>query len=173
MRSRSTDLLAQLATGILPIQPSQGADRPSSFTFETMLQEARAGNLRSGLPVINAPDAGFTVSELEFFAPIVDAAQAAGVRNVAIAFGRRLAIVNTEHRRAQEVPETLDTSITPGDIITTIDGLVQVGQPTAQHPPAEPEQRGHTPAHGRAAQVLGHHPAVAELLAGAEPHPRS
>jgi hypothetical protein len=133
-----------------------------------MLGLARRGELRSGLPVMNAEGASFTPEQLEIFAPIADAAQASGVRNVAIAFGRRLAIVSIEHRRAQEVPVMPDSSITPGDIITSIDGLVQVGMPASHaDDPAEPEQSGHYSAQGRAASVLGLHPAVAELLAGA------
>ena len=172
MRTSSTNLLHQLGSGVIPIDLPAATPRSDAMSFSAMLSDVQAGRIASGLPVNNAPDASFTQNDLELFARIADAAQAAGVNHVAVAIGSRIAIVNVEQRQAQEVPAVLpDQTITPGDIQIGIDGMVLVlREQESDTTPAEPGRQMTHVAQGRAHAIPMSHPAVAELLAGAETH---
>jgi hypothetical protein len=171
VRTTGSQLLKQLGSGVIPIDIPTSVSRGGTIPFIIALDEAQQGRLRSGLPVTNAPGASFEPHELALFAQVADAAEAAGVQNVAVVFGNSLARVNIEHRHAQDVPAVLDHSIAPSDVLTQIDGLVKVLiEEQDQNSPAETGNIGQHAAHGRALSVLNHHPAVAELLAGGETH---
>lgn len=170
MRTGSTNLLQQLGSGVIPVDLPGLTPRNDSLSFDAMLREAGAGRIASGLPVTNAHDTSFEAQDLELFAHLADAAQAAGVGHLAVALGRRFAIINIELRRAQEVPGILaDQIVTPHDIRTGIDGLVVVlRDEESGSTPAESGRQSQRTAHGRAVAIPMSHPAVAELLAGVE-----
>lgn len=89
---------------IAPARSGASGSNPAGLEFATMLDQARAGTLDSGLPVRIAKSSGVKLSDeqLARLAPVVDRLHAGGASHALIAIDGRLVKVDVITREVRE-----------------------------------------------------------------------
>lgn len=128
-----SDLLRVLGSAIRP--DGAAAERPAAGreAFEQLLDDARAGQLDTGLPVSVADGANVELSETQLaaLATLVDRAHAEGATRMAVLVDGKALDVDVLSR---QVLGELD--LADGNVMTGIDGVVRLNPP--QDPGALP-----------------------------------
>lgn len=116
----------------LETAPARAALHPGGAggaDFASLLEEARAGSLETGLPVSVASGSGIELSaaQLERLAPLVDRAHAAGATRIVVLMDGMAMDVDVLSRRVLG-----EASLESGRVLTGIDGIVRVEGATAE-----------------------------------------
>lgn len=98
--SDSVTLLRMLGSGVVPADRPQASADPRSLDFAALLEQARAGGVRSGLTVSVDPavDLELDHDRLERLSQIADLAQAQGLDRVLIIDGPHRLVLDVERR---------------------------------------------------------------------------
>lgn len=118
------DLLRVLGSAIRPDGAADLRDAGTAEAFDTLLEQAQAGSLQTGLPVSVAAGVGVALDESQLgeLSRIVDRAHADGATRIAVLLDGKALDVDVLSRR---VLGELDLS--DGRVMTGIDGVVQLG----------------------------------------------
>lgn len=119
------DLLRVLGSGVRP-EVSGGADRPAEGPdFQTLLAQARAGSLETGLPVTIADGVGLELSDeqLTRLGRVVDRAHAEGATRIVVMMDGAALDVDVLSRRVLG-----EADLSGGRVVTGIDGFVRLGE---------------------------------------------
>jgi hypothetical protein len=107
--------------------------------FQTLLAQARAGGLDTGLPVTVADGAGVSLdaSQLARLGSVVDRAHAEGATRILVMLDGRALDVDVLSRRVLG-----EADLTGGRVLTGIDGFVRLGEGEGVAPPMLPLPSG-------------------------------
>ena len=121
MTTSSVDLLARLASGVVPDRHAGTASTPvESASFATLLDSARSGNVHSGLPV-DLPKAygvSLTNDQADALSRAVDAAAASGSDRLLAVVDDQLLHVDVQSR------SVIGTSEASADVVTDINSVI-------------------------------------------------
>lgn len=121
MQAQAADLLKVLGSGV---RPGAGAPTaPAAAGFAELLEQARAGQLETGLPVSVAQGAGLSLSpgQLDGLAKAVDRAHAEGATRIVVLMDGMSLDVDVLGRRVLGAAD-----LSGGRVLTGIDGLVRL-----------------------------------------------
>ena len=119
------DLLRLLSSGPRPDGASPGVRAEPAQDFQTLLAQARAGGLETGLPVSVADGAGVSLdaAQLERLGAVVDRAHAEGATRILVMLDGRALDVDVLSRRVLG-----EADLAGGKVLTGIDGFVRLGE---------------------------------------------
>lgn len=120
------DLLRALGSGVTPVGRAESQSRTAAADFSSLLDRARAGEIRSGLTVTAHPDLGVELGpeQAETLSRIADLAQAQGVGRVLVTDGTNRFILDVESRVLAE-----GAPADGGGLVTGIDAAVHLDEP--------------------------------------------
>ncbi|MCL4220540.1 MAG: hypothetical protein KJZ65_04135 [Phycisphaerales bacterium] len=98
--SDSVTLLRMLGSGVVPTERVPSGADPRSLAFAALLEQARAGAVRSGLTVSVDPDLRLELDhdKIEQLSQIADLAQAQGLDRVLVIDGSHRLVLDVERR---------------------------------------------------------------------------
>jgi len=124
MSPSPVELLRMLGSGLRPDGASARGPEPA-MDFQTLLAQARAGGLETGLPVTVADGAGVSLdaSQLARLGSVVDRAHAEGATRILVMLDGRALDVDVLSRRVLG-----EADLAGGKVLTGIDGFVRLGE---------------------------------------------
>lgn len=125
MTPSAADLLRVLGSGVRPDGGASGARPSDGPDFESLLAQARAGSLETGLPVSVADGAGVELDDAQLarLGRVVDRAHAEGASRVVVMMDGMTLDVDVLSRRVLG-----EADLGGGRVLTGIDGLVRLGE---------------------------------------------
>lgn len=145
----STMLLRMLGSGVVPTERVRPAPAdPRSLDFASLLDRARAGEVRSGLSVTVDPDLDISLGPetIELLSQVADSAQAQGFERVLVLDGSNKLVLDVERRTI-----TGRVDVAEGELLSGFDAVVQLPEQDASETSGQSDQ---TPATISGARLL-------------------
>jgi len=186
VESIAETLLRRLGSGVRPDGAAPARARPpvDQAAFAALLQQARAGALGSGRPVLVGPEAQLVrplrEQERAQLAQALDAAQAAGARRLLALLGERPMLLDVESRQLVRELRSVAGGPAVDDLVTGLDAAVALA-PLHGAEDAEPTADGQEAQGAEAPGSSGglsplsiiDNPSALEALSGAAPSARA
>lgn len=149
----ASDLLRVLGSGVVPDGGAPPAGETGGVDFQTLLAQARAGSLDTGLPVTIADGVDLDLSDEQLvrLGRVVDRAHAEGASRIVVMMDGQALDVDVLSRRVLG-----ETDLAGGRVVTGIDGFVSLAEGEDDEMPVLPLPGGAVDA------------SVLELLAGGD-----